>query len=123
MYTYELATPQMISGVLNLQAQNLASNLTEAEKKKGFVTTLFTEVQLREIISLNGLYIAKKHHQVIAYLFAGSWQYFSQWEIFNLMVSRFPNLRFQDQPITTQNSFQYGPVCIDLQHRGQGHFN
>lgn len=123
MFTYQLATNQDIPGVLNLQEQNLASNLTEEERKRGFVTTPFTEAQLREIISLNGLYIAKNQQKIIAYLFAGSWDYFSQWEIFNLMVSRFRHLSFQDQSITTQNSFQYGPVCIDIQYRGLGHFN
>ena len=123
MITHQLATVSDVPGVLKLQELNLVSNLTVAEKQKGFVTTPFTNSQLAEIISLNGLYISKIDDEIIAYLFAGSWEYFSQWEIFNYMVSRFPILSFQDQPLTTSNSFQYGPVCIDVRYRGSGLFN
>jgi len=62
-------------------------------------------------------------HRVIAYAFAGSWKYFEQWEIFNFMVSRFPELSFKGNKITTENSFQYGPVCIDEKYRGCGLLN
>lgn len=116
------ATPADNDSVLALQSSYLAANLSEEEKKMGFVTTPFTETQLLDIISQQGLFIAKDDHYLFAYIFAGSWQYFSQWEIFRYMISRFPDLSFEGMPITTENSFQYGPVCIDLPFRGKGHF-
>jgi len=110
-----------IPGILSLQARNLYGNLTEEERKNGFVTTPFTVAQLEAIIDLNGLFVATTNQdEIIAYVFAGDWEYFSQWDIFQLMVSRFPQLSFQGQEITIQNSFQYGPVCIDLNYRGRG---
>jgi hypothetical protein len=39
------------------------------------------------------------------------------------MVSRFPKLSFNGTNITTENSFQYGPVCIAINHRGKGLLN
>ena len=114
-------TKKDIPGILSLQERNLYSNLTAQERKNGFVTTPFTVQQLEDIIQLNGLFVAAdKENHIIAYLFAGDWAYFQQWDIFQLMVSRFPSLSFQDRKITTQNSFQYGPVCIDINYRGQG---
>ncbi|MGB3466405.1 MAG: GNAT family acetyltransferase, partial [Cyclobacteriaceae bacterium] len=123
MINYLLADPADIDSVLTLQAKHLASNLTEEEKRQGFVTTPFTETQLLEIIAQRGLFIAKDDHQLFSYLFAGNWRYFSQWKIFTYMISRFPQLSFKGLEITTENSFQYGPVCIDHAYRSKGHFN
>jgi hypothetical protein len=39
------------------------------------------------------------------------------------MLSRFPNLSFQEKEITSTNSFQYGPVCIAFEYRGTGLLN
>lgn len=113
-----------ISGILALQEKNLYNNLSEIERKNGFVTTPFTVNQIEEIFKQNGLFVAENEQaELIAYAFAGSWKYFEQWEIFNYMVSRFPNLTFNETKITTENSFQYGPVCIDINHRGKGLLN
>lgn len=119
-----IATSADIPGVLALQEKYLFRNMTEEERKLGFVTTPFTPQQIEDILKENGLFVAKNEEgKVVAYIFAASWKYFEQWEIFNYMVSRFPKLQFQAKEITTQNSFQYGPVCIDKNYRGQGLLN
>ncbi|HZW78008.1 MAG TPA: GNAT family acetyltransferase [Flavobacteriaceae bacterium] len=118
-----IATKEDIPGVLLLQEKYLFKNMSVEERAEGFVTTPFTETQIEDILKQNGLFVAKKKHEVVAYIFAADWKYFEQWEIFNYMVSRFPNLSFQGQALTTQNTFQYGPVCIDKKFRGQGLFN
>ncbi len=113
-----------IEGVLALQSRYLYRNLSDEERKKGFVTTPFTVSQLEEILLQNGLFIAETEDgTIVSYVFGGSWKYFEQWEIFNFMVSRFPKLSFQGKKITTLNSFQYGPICIDEKYRGTGLLN
>lgn len=113
-----------ILGILSLQDRYLYKKMSEQERQKGFVTTPFTTLQIEAIIQQNGLFVAEnKNAEIIAYAFAGSWDYFKQWEIFNFMVSRFPALSFQGSPITTANSFQYGPICIDEKYRGTGLLN
>lgn len=121
MIETRLGNSSDIPGVLELQRQNLYKNLSEEELKKGFVTTPFTRAQIEEIIEQDGLFVGLDNKQsIISYVFAGSWEYFSQWEIFNVMTSRFPKLSFQNIPITTINTFQYGPICIHKEYRGQG---
>lgn len=116
-----LGTTKDIEGILALQELYLYRNLNEEERKKGFVTTPFTVIQLEQVIQERGLFVAENEaSKIVAYAFAASWLYFSQWEIFNYMVSRFPNLSFEGKEITTQNSFQYGPICIDKKYRGTG---
>ncbi|MCY1539103.1 hypothetical protein D9M68_746740 [compost metagenome] len=112
-----------IDGVLALQSKYLVSNLTALEKKDGFVTTPFTVKQIEQIILEDGLFIAKHQHQIIAYVYAGSWDYFSQWPIFPFMTNRFIDLSFNNTALSTSNSFQYGPVCIDMAYRGKGLLN
>ena len=120
MITTRLANNNDIDNVLVLQEKNLYRNLTELERQKGFVTTPFTVGQIEAVIQENGLFVAEDEQQnLVAYAFAASWDYFKQWEIFNYMVSRFPNLSFHGSEITTSNSFQYGPVCIDEHCRGK----
>lgn len=124
MITTRLAIKNDIEGILSLQEKYLYRNLSKEERKKGFVTTPFTIPQVEEIIFQNGLFVATNEtKQIIAYAFAGSWKYFEQWEIFNYMVSRFPQLSYNGNEITTENSFQYGPVCIDEKYRGTGLLN
>lgn len=124
MIETRLGNSSDIPGVLELQRQNLYKNLSEEELKKGFVTTPFTRAQIEEIIEQDGLFVGLDNKQsIISYVFAGSWEYFSQWEIFNVMTSRFPKLSFQNIPITTINTFQYGPICIHKEYRGQGIIN
>ena len=116
-----LGTIKDIEGILALQELYLYRNLNEEERKEGFVTTPFTIAQLEEAIQEKGLFVAENDvFKIAAYAFGASWDYFAQWEIFNYMVSRFPNLSFEGTEITTKNSFQYGPVCIDKKYRGTG---
>ena len=119
----ELSKLNDIDGVLALQKLYLVSNLTEEEKKSGFVTTPFTAELLIYVINNKGLFIAKDNDKIIAYVFAESWDFFSQYPIFEYMISLFPKLKFLDFEINAITSFQYGPVCIDKKYRGQGLIN
>ncbi len=119
----EVAKLSDIEGVLDLQKRYLVSNLTEEEKKSGFVTTPFSVEQLTYVINNEGLFVAKDNNKIIAYIFAESWDFFSQYPIFERMISLFPELSFFDFEITSTSSFQYGPVCIDKKYRGKGLIN
>ena len=112
-----------IAGVLELQSKYLYANLTEEQRKKGFVTTPFTIGQIIDIIAEGGLFLALDQEEVVAYIYAGSWTYFQQWPIFSYMIARLPQLNFNDKIITVDNSFQYGPICIAEAYRGQGLIN
>ena len=116
----EIAKTSDISGILDLQELYLVSNLSEEEKVAGFVTTPFTIPLLEYVISQNGIFIAKLNDKIIGYAFAASWDFFSQYPIFEYMISLFPRYKFRDFELSTTNSFQYGPVCIHKNYRGQG---
>ena len=107
-----------ITGILDLQARNLYANLEATELPGGFVTTPFSSELLRLLMLKNGVFIAANKQQIIGYLLAGDWEFFSQWAIFKVMIDRLPQLSYRGQKITVDNSFQYGPICIDRSSRG-----
>ena len=106
------------TGILDLQARNLYANLAVAELPGGFVTTPFSSDLLRLLLLQNGVFVAESERQIIGYLLAGDWEFFSKWGIFKVMIDRMSKLKFRKQSITVDHSFQYGPICIDQSSRG-----
>lgn len=117
---FVIATLDDIPSVLSLQDKYLVTHLSDEEKKEGFVTTPFTVEQLQFVISNKGLFLAKNGTETIAYIFGASWEFFKQWPIFDYMTTLFSQFQFKNFTITTSNSFQYGPICIDKKFRGSG---
>ena len=111
-----------INGILNLQEKNLVTNLNEQQKKNGFVTTPFSTEQLQELISLGGLFVIDNQQVIQGYCVAAGWEYFKGRPIFDLMLERFTAITYKNVPITSDNSFEYGPVCIDISLRGTDAF-
>ncbi|MCZ8227711.1 GNAT family N-acetyltransferase [Flavobacterium sp.] len=115
-----IATEKDIPGIVALHQTNLVVNLTEVEKQGGFVTTALTVAQIQTVIQQQGVFIAKDDNSIIGFIIAADWEFFKQWPIFEYMIQLFPSFSFKNFEITTTNSFQYGPICIDKNYRGQG---
>lgn len=117
---YRLATVEDIPQVSKLQERYHVSTIREEDKADGFVTTLFTEEQFKNIIEKEqGLTIAVDQGKVIAYAMAASWDYWSEWPFFQFMIEDLKNMNFHGEDLTVVNSYQYGPVCIDKPYRGK----
>jgi len=118
MINYTLATPDNIEGILKLQAKNLVSNLNEDEKEDGFVTTPFSPEQIENLIKLDGVFIALDDTEVVSYVMCASWQYWVAWPMFEYMASFLETLEYKGQKLTLDNSYQYGPICVAKEYRG-----
>jgi hypothetical protein len=115
------ATSEHIEAILQLQEKYHVSNLTEAEKQeKGFVTMRTTMEQLSFLTERGGIFVAvSDDNQLAAYALTSNWLYYGQWPITNRMEAALPTFRMDNHIFTTENSFHYGPVCIDEAFRGQ----
>jgi hypothetical protein len=110
-----------IDKVLELHYKYQIDSILEEDKKDGFVTTPFTKEQLTELITQEkGLFIAVENDKVLAYVMSASWQFWSRWPMFEFMIKDLKNLEYLDQILNIDNSYQYGPVCIDKSVRGSG---
>jgi hypothetical protein len=115
---YRNANLNDVYGVSQLQKKYHISTINEEDKADGFVTTLFTDEQFRELIEKeNGLAIACDGEEVVAYAMAASWQYWSAWPLFEYMINDLPNTQYLGVSLSMDNSYQYGPICIDKQYR------
>mgnify|MGYP000134318300 FL=1 len=116
-----IANASDIDGVIRLQQQYHISSIKEAERSQGFVTTAFTKQQLNDLIEQeNGLFVATDNGEIVAYLMTASWNYWSSWPVQAHMMSILEHYVLDDSPITLDNSYQYGPICIASAYRGGG---
>lgn len=110
-----------IDDVLKLYYKYQIDSITEEDKADGFVTTPFTKEQMVDLINKeNGLFIAKKDGVVVAYAMAASWDFWSVWPMFEFMIKNLPSLEYCGQTLSIDNSYQYGPICVDKSVRGTG---
>ncbi len=119
--TFKVAELSDIDKALELHYKYQVDSILEEDKKDGFVTTAFTKEQLTDLINKEqGLFIAMEDDKVLAYVMAASWQFWSIWPMFRFMVEDLKNLNYLGQTLDVDNSYQYGPVCIDKSVRGSG---
>lgn len=119
--TYRNATAGDIPQILALQQKYHISSIRDQDRKNGFVTTLFTAEQMTELIEQEqGIALACEEDRVAAYAMAGSWGFWSKWPLFQYMIADLGNTEYLGKTLSTENSYQYGPVCIDARSRGKG---
>jgi hypothetical protein len=110
-----------IDEVIALQSRYHIASIAPEDKSSGFVTTLFTQAQLTALIEdERGLFVARQNGALAAYAMAASWGYWSPWPMFAHMIKELPELTFLGRRLSTENSCQYGPVCVDKTARGSG---
>ena len=79
---YRLALLEDIPAILQLQELYHVSTISEKDKPDGFVTTLFTEEQFKELIEKEkGMSLACDGDRIVGYAMAASWKYWSAWQI------------------------------------------
>ena len=118
---YKIAQIKDIEKVLELHSKYQIDSIKQEDKKDGFITTAFTKEQMVDLITLEqGLFIAIENEKIVAYVMSASWKFWSRWPMFAFMMEDLPNLEYLGQKLTVQNSYQYGPVCVDIEYRGSG---
>lgn len=121
--TYRLATKDDLDQVHMLQNRYHVSTISDEDRPDGFVTTLFTTEQFERLIDDEaGLSIAVDGDRVVGYAMAASWKYWSEWPLFAHMIKELPNTEYLGRTLSMENSYQYGPICVDKEYRGTGVF-
>lgn len=118
---FKIAELSDIDATLKLHMKYQVDHIAEEDKADGFVTTAFTYEEMEKLITEEqGLFIAKNEGVVLGYVMAASWDFWSKWEMFRFMIEDLPNLTYLGQQLSTENSYQYGPVCVDKSVRSSG---
>ncbi len=118
------ATMSDYEGILSVHRKYHTNHIKPEDRPHGFVTTNFTEQQLENLITRErGVTIAKDSGgAVVAYAMAASWEFWAPWPLFDCMIRKLPEFSLNRQVLTVENSYQYGPICLDGSVRGTGLF-
>ncbi|MBR6749329.1 MAG: hypothetical protein IKM10_02375 [Bacteroidaceae bacterium] len=117
------ATLDDFEGIVALLRRYHVDYISPEDKKDGFVTTNLTTDQLtRLIVDEQGVTIAKENGRVYAFALAASWDYWAEWPLFAYMIEHLEEYELDGVKLTRNNSYQYGPICVDTAVRGTGVF-
>lgn len=115
---YRSAELKDIPGIVLLEKKYHKNSISEEDKPGGFITTFFSENKLQRLIEEEkSLAVACDGNRVVGFAVSASWQFWSTWTVFWPMIEDLPNINYHDKVLSVDNSYQYGPVCIDKDYR------
>ena len=122
MITYTTANSKNdLEGILELQKQNLAVSLTNAEMQtQGFVTVDHSYDQLEKLNDHDKHVIAKDDKKVIGYLLAMTKMSRLDIPVLIPMFELFDTVSYNGKRISEYNYLVVGQVCVDKTWRGKG---
>ena len=114
-----LARPADFAAILKLQTRNHLSNLPAAQLAQGFVTTELDEATLDRMHQAKAIWVARADDQIVAYVCAFRWNFYPPNGFLDAARALLP-LDFDGRAARFDNTFLYGPICIDELWRGRG---
>jgi hypothetical protein len=106
--------------ILRLQSDNYFANLSEAERKEGFLSAQFSGEQTAQIAEDLGTTVAIVGDQVAGFLCAFRKDFETGSPVIARMLQSYDRLTFEGRPLSAFKSYIYGPVCIGREYRGRG---
>ena len=132
MTQIRLAEVGDIEGIRALMKKYHRDTISDEDRPDGFVTTAITDGQLTELIEKErGVMIiagpsgegpGEGRDEVLGFCFAAPWEFWTAWPMFRHMISIIPDYEFDGKKLIVEESYQYGPVCVDRSIRGTGAF-
>ena len=123
------ATVTDIPGIRALLKKYHRDTISDKDRPGGFVTTAITDEQLTDLIEKeNGVMIivrpqaAPSPDEVLAFCFAAPWEFWKSWPLFAYMIEILPEYEFEGKNVVVEDTYQYGPICVDTSIRGTGAF-
>ena len=112
-----------IAGIRNLLRKYHKDTISDEDRPNGFVTTSISDEKLEELIrEENGVTIITENDKVLGFCFAAPWEFWEEWPLVRHMMDIIPDHSFVGKPLVLEETYQYGPMCIDSSIRGTGAF-
>lgn len=116
-----VASEDELTGILQLQRQNLPAGLSEEEMRhEGFVTVSHNTAMLRELNRIEPHLIAREDNRVIAYLLTMTEQSQNDIPVLQPMFRLFLQLPFGEKKVSDYRYIVVGQVCVDKAYRSRG---
>jgi predicted GNAT superfamily acetyltransferase len=118
--TFRRAEPQDYPAIVRLNAANFIANLSEEERRDGFLSAVFTLEQTAAMAEDLGTTVAIVDGQLAGFLCAFRNDFDHGSPVVAKMIESYDRLSFAGKLLDTYNSYAYGPVCIDRAYRRRG---
>jgi hypothetical protein len=106
--------------ILGLQAANYVANLSEEERREGFLSAEFSRQQVAAMAEDLGIMIAVEAGVVAGYLCAFRNEFGHGSPVLAEMLKSYDRVQFRGRPLSSYNSYVYGPVCVGKKYRQRG---
>lgn len=117
---YRTASAADWHAILAIQNGNLHANLSEEQRREGFLSAAFTADQLAQMAREVAVMVAEDSEQICGYLCAGTLEFHRRFPLLAAMIDELPRVAFLGRPLASQRTLIYGPVCVARSHRGRG---
>ena len=117
---FRRAVPQDYPAILRLQRANYISNLSDEERKEGFLSAEFTPEQVAAMAEDLGTMLAMIENDVAGFVCAFRREFDTGSPVIGKMLECYDHLRFEGKPLSQYQSYLYGPVCIGREYRHHG---
>ncbi len=117
---FRRALPEDYEAILKLQSANYIANVAEADRKEGFLSAEFSPRQVAEMAEDLGVMIAVDAGVLAGYLCAFRNEFDHGSPVLAEMIKSYPRVMLEGNPLSTYDSYIYGPVCISKAHRQRG---
>jgi predicted GNAT superfamily acetyltransferase len=117
---FRRAQPQDYPAILGLQSANFIANLSEEERKEGFLSAEFSREQVAEMAKDLGTTIVIVDGKLVGFLCAFRNEFDHGSPVIAKMLDTYDLIKFEGQPLSACHSYIYGPVCIDRACRRRG---
>ena len=113
-------TSSDLPGILALQEANLSENLSDDQRKDGFLSARFSVEQFEQMDRDAAVVVAENGGRVIGYACCSSIEYSRQFPLLAAMIGTFRQVDYLGTALADWRSTIYGPVCVDREWRGRG---
>ncbi|RYM56450.1 GNAT family N-acetyltransferase [Serratia proteamaculans] len=114
------ARPEDYPAILQLQTQNTPANLSDSQKRQGFIVSSMNEAQLTRINQGLGILVAVEDQALAGFVCLMTTDAQPRPPVVDTMLEKLAGESFNGQPLNEQQVFMYGPVCLDTAWRGKG---
>jgi hypothetical protein len=103
-----------------LQARHLVDNLSEKEKKDGFLSALMSEKQIDAIARDRGLAVAYRGSELAGFFCASHLQRWDRNPIIRALIECLSAASLLGDRLHPDNTCLFGPMCVHPRERGTG---
>lgn len=106
--------------IVRLNEANFIANLSDEERKQGFLSALFSLEQTAQIAEDLGTMVAVIDGAIAGFLCAFRKEFAAGSPVIGKMLESYDRLSFEGEPLSAFKSYIYGPVCVGREYRGMG---